>query len=118
MKIFKIYSNIGEYVVLKCPHCKKEFRTSFQKKVFGKERKNAKCQKCEKLFDFNTNQLDEDTLTKAWNSFNDKEMIMIKPNGEQKFFKREKNNVPKFTTAEKLGKRSLARDKEEKETFI
>lgn len=102
MKIFKIYSQIDEYVVLKCPYCGREFRANPQERVFGRDRKNAKCQKCEKLFDFNKNQLDEDPLIKSWNPFDNKDMIMIKPNKEQEFFKREKPNTPEIQTASEI----------------
>lgn len=105
MKIFKIYSQIDEYVVLKCPYCGREFRAHPQDKVFGKERKNAKCQKCEKLFNFQENQLDEDPLPKMWNYIDEnKEMIMIKPNKEQVFFKREEFKAPDFTSADNFSK--------------
>jgi len=97
MKTFKIYSKIHEYIVLECPHCKKQFRTSSQDKVFGKERKNATCQKCEKRFDFNENQLDKDPLPRMWES-NDK-MIMIKPDGRQEFFEKDTNIAPEFKSA-------------------
>ena len=79
-----------------------EFRTNPQKKVFGNERKNAKCQKCEKPFNFDENQLDEDPLAKSWSAFNDKDMIMIKPSGKQEFFKRDKFETPAFKTADEV----------------
>lgn len=102
MKVFKIYSQMDEYVVLQCPKCGKQFRSSPQDKVFGNERKNARCQKCEELFDFNSNQLDDDSLPKTWNSYNNKEMIKINPDGSQEFFQREKSVTPDLKSADKL----------------
>ena len=105
MKIFKIYAQIDEYVLLKCPHCEKKFRSPPQDKIFGKERKNAKCQKCEEMFDFNSIQLDQDDLFKSWNPWNDKEMIMINPEGKQSFFKKDKVKTPEITSAKEIGEK-------------
>lgn len=100
MKKFKVYSILTEYIVLKCPHCGREFRSIPQSKVFGKERKNAKCQRCERNFDFVENQLDEDPLPKLWDS--DRPMIMIKPDGTQEFFERDEPDVPDLKKGNKF----------------
>ena len=57
------------------------------------------------MFDFDSNQLDQDNLFKSWNPWNDKEMIMIKPNGEQFFFKKEKVEIPEINSASEIGKK-------------
>lgn len=103
MKTFKIYGKVDEYIVLKCPYCGKVFRAKPYEKVFGKERKNAKCQKCEKLFDINENQLEEDPLPRVWGSKSNRKMIMIKPSGEQEFFKKkEESDIPGLSSADNL----------------
>lgn len=99
MKKFKIYAKIAEYIVLRCPYCEREFRYDPSDNIFGKEKKNAKCQKCEKMFSIKENQLDKDPLPKIWEY---KDMIMIKPNKEQIFFEKDKINLPKIESAEKL----------------
>jgi uncharacterized C2H2 Zn-finger protein len=98
MKKFKIYDLISQYVVLRCPHCEKIFRYDYRESRFGNKVENAKCQKCEQKFPIEENQLDEDPILRTWDS---KDLIMIKPNGEQEFFtKQETTEIPDLKPAE------------------
>lgn len=99
MKRFQIYSKIDDYIVLECPHCGRIFRSVFQEKIFGKDRKNTKCQRCEKMFPIEENSLSEDPMFKHWEG---KDMIMIKPDGSQIKIEKDKIKDVDFQTASKL----------------
>ena len=65
IRIFQIWTRKSEYIVLKCPNkdCECIFRWDISNlRAFGKNIKNAKCQKCEKLFPLENNFLDYDPL--------------------------------------------------------
>jgi len=100
MKKFKVYGLLTEYIILKCPNCNTVFRYNYTEKRFGQKVSNAKCQKCEKMFALEGNQLDEDPMLRPWEY---PEMIMIKPSGEQEFFtKKETKDVPGFNSADNI----------------